>query len=119
MCWPGCMRRSASWPRCTSARLPGSAVSSARPCWRRSLERMHSRALAGRSRGRFRWLLAVATEGQWRGCAAVVGIDPADGRFAENQLRVGRRDELIAEIEQVLARGDRAHWLALFAQAGV
>jgi crotonobetainyl-CoA:carnitine CoA-transferase CaiB-like acyl-CoA transferase len=63
--------------------------------------------------------VAVANEGQWRRFAPVVGIDPADGRFAENQLRVGRRDELIAEIEQVLARGDRAHWLALFAQAGV
>ena len=63
--------------------------------------------------------VAVANEGLWRCFAPVVGIDPADGRFAENQLRVGRRAELIAEIERALAGGDRAHWLALFAQAGV
>jgi crotonobetainyl-CoA:carnitine CoA-transferase CaiB-like acyl-CoA transferase len=63
--------------------------------------------------------VAVANEGQWRRFAPVVGIDPADRRFAENQLRVARRDELIAEIEQALARGSRAHWLALLAQAGV
>jgi crotonobetainyl-CoA:carnitine CoA-transferase CaiB-like acyl-CoA transferase len=63
--------------------------------------------------------VAVANEGQWRRFAPVVGIDPADGRFAENQLRVGRRDELIAEIERALAQDGRARWLALLAQAGV
>lgn len=63
--------------------------------------------------------VAVANEGQWRRFAPVVGIDPADGRFAENQLRVARRAELITEIERALAGGGRAHWLALLAQAGV
>ena len=47
--------------------------------------------------------VAVANEGQWRRFAPVVGIDPADGRFAENQLRVARRAELITEIERALA----------------
>ena len=63
--------------------------------------------------------VAVANEGQWRRFAPVVGIDPADPRFAENQLRVARRDELSAEIERALAGGDRAHWLALLTRAGV
>ena len=63
--------------------------------------------------------VAVANEGQWRRFAPVVGIDPADGRFAENQLRVARRAELITDIERALAGGRRAHWLALLAQAGV
>jgi crotonobetainyl-CoA:carnitine CoA-transferase CaiB-like acyl-CoA transferase len=63
--------------------------------------------------------VAVANEGQWRRFAPVVGIDPADGRFAANQLRVARSGELIAEIERALAAGGRAHWLALLAQAGV
>jgi crotonobetainyl-CoA:carnitine CoA-transferase CaiB-like acyl-CoA transferase len=63
--------------------------------------------------------VAVANEGQWRRFAPVVGIDPADRRFAENQLRVAWSGELIAEIERALAAGGRAHWLALLAQAGV
>lgn len=63
--------------------------------------------------------VAVANEGQWRRFAPVVGIDPADGRFAANQLRVARSGELIAEIERALAGGGRAHWLALLAQADV
>ncbi len=63
--------------------------------------------------------VGVANEGQWRRFAPVVGIDPADGRFAGNQLRVARRAELNTEIERALARGGRAHWLALLAQAGV
>ena len=63
--------------------------------------------------------VAVANEGQWRRFAPVVGIDPADARFAENQLRVARRDELVVEIERALADGDRAHWLALLTRAGV
>jgi crotonobetainyl-CoA:carnitine CoA-transferase CaiB-like acyl-CoA transferase len=63
--------------------------------------------------------VAVANEGQWRRFAPVVGINPADARFAENQLRVKRRDELTVAIEQALARAGRAHWLSLLGQAGV
>ena len=32
--------------------------------------------------------VAVANEGLWRRFAAVVGIDPADPRFADNRLRI-------------------------------
>jgi len=63
--------------------------------------------------------VAVANEGQWRRFAPVVGIDPADARFADNQLRVAERDQLTAAIERALARAGRAHWLALLGQAGV
>jgi crotonobetainyl-CoA:carnitine CoA-transferase CaiB-like acyl-CoA transferase len=63
--------------------------------------------------------VAVANEGQWQRFAPLVGIDPADERFAANQLRVARRDELIAEIERALAQSDRAQWLGLLARADV
>src|SRR6266700_3576212 len=42
--------------------------------------------------------VAVANEQQWRRFAPVVGIDPADDRFARNDVRVARRDELTGEI---------------------
>ena len=63
--------------------------------------------------------VAVANEGQWQRFAPAVGIDPADERFAANQLRVARREELVAEIERALARADRGHWLGLLARADV
>jgi crotonobetainyl-CoA:carnitine CoA-transferase CaiB-like acyl-CoA transferase len=63
--------------------------------------------------------VAVANEQQWQRFAPVAGLDPADTRFARNELRVTRRDELIAEIEQALLREDRAHWLPLLAEAGI
>jgi crotonobetainyl-CoA:carnitine CoA-transferase CaiB-like acyl-CoA transferase len=63
--------------------------------------------------------VAVANEQQWQRFAPIAGLDPADTRFARNELRVTRREELIAEIELALLRADRAHWLALLAQAGV
>ncbi|HEY1642420.1 MAG TPA: CoA transferase [Streptosporangiaceae bacterium] len=63
--------------------------------------------------------VAVANEQQWQRFAPIAGLDPADIRFARNELRVTRREELMAEIEGVLLQEDRAHWLALLAQAGV
>ena len=63
--------------------------------------------------------VAVANQQQWQRFAAVVGMDPADARFARNDLRVAHRDELIAEIERALTRAGREHWLALLAQAGI
>lgn len=63
--------------------------------------------------------VAVANEAQWQRFAPVVMIDPADDRFVTNPLRVARRPELTALIEAALAAGNRAHWLALLAQAGV
>jgi crotonobetainyl-CoA:carnitine CoA-transferase CaiB-like acyl-CoA transferase len=63
--------------------------------------------------------VAVANEPQWQRFAPVVGIDPADGRFARNDLRVARRDELTGEIERALGGAGRAHWLPLLARAGI
>jgi crotonobetainyl-CoA:carnitine CoA-transferase CaiB-like acyl-CoA transferase len=63
--------------------------------------------------------VAVANEQQWQRFAPVVGIDPADERFARNELRVLRRDELTAEIERALAGASRAHWLPMLAEAGI
>jgi crotonobetainyl-CoA:carnitine CoA-transferase CaiB-like acyl-CoA transferase len=63
--------------------------------------------------------VAVANEQQWQRFAPVVGLDPADDRFARNELRVTRRDELIAEIERALQRDDRSAWLPLLAAAGI
>ena len=63
--------------------------------------------------------VAVANEDQWRRFAPIVLIDPADGRFATNPLRVAMRPELTALIEDALSAGDRAHWLGLLAREGV
>jgi crotonobetainyl-CoA:carnitine CoA-transferase CaiB-like acyl-CoA transferase len=63
--------------------------------------------------------VAVANELQWQRFAPVIGLDPADERFARNELRVTRRDELITEIERALQRDDRSAWLPRLAAAGV
>jgi crotonobetainyl-CoA:carnitine CoA-transferase CaiB-like acyl-CoA transferase len=63
--------------------------------------------------------IAVANEQQWQRFAAVVGIDPDDGRFRVNHARVVHRDELTAEIEDLLASSGRGHWLGLLSAAGV
>ncbi len=63
--------------------------------------------------------LAVGSEGLWRRFAPVAGLDVADPRFTSNELRVGNRQELIAEIEAAFA-GERAEvWLGRLAEAGV
>ena len=59
--------------------------------------------------------VAVANEDLWRRFAPIVSIDPADSRFLTNPLRVARRPELTALIENALAAGGRAHWLGLLA----
>ncbi|MEU9884132.1 CoA transferase [Sphaerisporangium sp. NPDC051011] len=63
--------------------------------------------------------IAVANDAQWRRLAPVLGIDPADPRYAVNRQRFAHRDELIADIEKALAAHDRAHWLAVLADLGV
>lgn len=63
--------------------------------------------------------VAVANDGLWRRFAPVVGIDPDDSRFAAAPQRAARRDELIAEIERVLAGGTRDHWMRLLDEAGI
>jgi len=63
--------------------------------------------------------VAVANDQQWRRFAPVVGIDPDAPPYRKNEDRVARRDELTADIEAALSVADRAHWLALLAEAGV
>ena len=63
--------------------------------------------------------VAVGSESLWPKFARVAGLDAADPRFATNELRVSRRDELIAEIEHTFAGESAETWLARLAEAGV
>jgi formyl-CoA transferase len=63
--------------------------------------------------------VAVGSESQWRAFAPVVGLDPADPRFATNRDRVAHRAELIAAIDTALAGDTAAGWLARLDAAGV
>jgi len=63
--------------------------------------------------------VAVGSEGLWRAFAPLVKLDPADPRFATNTLRVGHREEMIAEIEAVFTAEPAETWLARLAEAGI
>jgi formyl-CoA transferase len=63
--------------------------------------------------------IACGSEGLWRAFAPIVALDPDDERFHTNELRVRRRDELIALIEQRLTAEPAEHWLPLLADAGI
>ncbi|GIH99772.1 CaiB/BaiF CoA transferase family protein [Planobispora takensis] len=63
--------------------------------------------------------IAVANEGQWRKVATLLDIDPEITKYATNRERFVHRDELIADMEQALAKHDRAHWLTVLGGLGV
>ncbi|TDD42181.1 CoA transferase [Kribbella antibiotica] len=63
--------------------------------------------------------VAVGSEGQWRMFAPIVGLDPADPRFATNAERVGNRAELIAVIETAFAAASADKWLETLAEQGI
>jgi crotonobetainyl-CoA:carnitine CoA-transferase CaiB-like acyl-CoA transferase len=63
--------------------------------------------------------IAVGSEGLWHRFAPLVDLDPDDERFATNDLRVERVDELQELIERVLGAAGRDHWLARLDEAGV
>ncbi|MFC0626528.1 CaiB/BaiF CoA transferase family protein [Kribbella deserti] len=63
--------------------------------------------------------VAVGSEGQWRLFAPMVGLDPADERFATNALRVAHRDELTASIENAFAGLPSDECLVQLAAAGI
>ncbi|MEV0583391.1 CoA transferase [Nonomuraea sp. NPDC050310] len=63
--------------------------------------------------------IAVANEGQWRKVATLLGLDPADPRYASNPARFAHREELIGDMEKALAAHGRAHWLAALGELGV
>ncbi len=67
------------------------------------------------------FVLAVASEKLWiQTCTALARPDwLRDPRFLNNAARVQHRDVLCAELEAVFATEDAAHWLQLFAAAGV
>lgn len=67
-----------------------------------------------------RWLqLAVGTDEMWHSCAALLGLDPGDGRFVTNRDRVAHREILMATIEGTLKQFPIDHWLRLFADKGI
>lgn len=63
--------------------------------------------------------VACGSEGLWQAFAPIVGLDPADERFATNALRVPRRAELNALIEATFANDSADSWLAKLDAAGI
>jgi len=64
-------------------------------------------------------VIAVGNDGIWWRFAPLVGLDPADGRFAVNALRLERLEELHRILAAALAARPVAEWLRLLADAGV
>nr|WP_275402389.1 CoA transferase [Streptomyces sp. SID13031] len=63
--------------------------------------------------------VAVGSESQWQTFAPVVGLDPADERFATNPLRVAHRDELTAAIETAFSTEPADEWLRRLGETGI
>ncbi|WP_328996367.1 CoA transferase [Kribbella sp. NBC_01245] len=63
--------------------------------------------------------VAVGSEGQWRMFAPIVGLDPADERFATNAVRVANRDALTEAIETAFAEKPSDDWLVRLAATGI
>jgi crotonobetainyl-CoA:carnitine CoA-transferase CaiB-like acyl-CoA transferase len=63
--------------------------------------------------------IAVGSEAQWRLLAPLVGLDPADRRFATNRDRVANRDALLAAMDVALAAEPAASWLARLDELGI
>jgi CoA:oxalate CoA-transferase len=63
----------------------------------------------------------VSNEHQWRRFCTLLGADglAADGRFADNPLRVKNRDALRPLIQQILRTRPAREWERLFLEAGV
>jgi crotonobetainyl-CoA:carnitine CoA-transferase CaiB-like acyl-CoA transferase len=64
-------------------------------------------------------VIAVGNEHIWRRFAPLVGLEPADRRFATNALRLGHLDELHRILNAVLALRMVADWLHTLREAGV
>ncbi len=63
--------------------------------------------------------IAVGSEGLWRRFAPLVGMDPDEPRYATNRDRVGRWDELEAELNAILVAETVDHWMEVLTEAGV
>jgi crotonobetainyl-CoA:carnitine CoA-transferase CaiB-like acyl-CoA transferase len=64
-------------------------------------------------------VIAVGNEDIWWRFAPLVGVDPAEPRFAANALRLRHVDELHRILAAALAARPVAEWLSLLAGAGV
>ncbi len=66
-------------------------------------------------------IVATGSERLWRRFCEVLGLDHLvdDPRFAANADRAGRREELMALVEDVMRHESVAHWAAAFDAAGV
>jgi len=64
-------------------------------------------------------VIAVGNEDIWRRFAPLVGLEPADPRFATNALRLGNLHELHQILNAGLAPRTVADWLDTLRQAGV
>jgi crotonobetainyl-CoA:carnitine CoA-transferase CaiB-like acyl-CoA transferase len=63
--------------------------------------------------------VCVGSESQWATFAPLVGLDPADPRFATNRDRVAHRAVLVADIESALGSAGAETWLARLGDAGI
>jgi crotonobetainyl-CoA:carnitine CoA-transferase CaiB-like acyl-CoA transferase len=64
-------------------------------------------------------VIAVGNDDIWRRFAPLVGLDPADGRFETNALRLGHLGELHQILDVELSSRSVATWLGLLRQSGV
>ena len=62
--------------------------------------------------------LSCGSESLWQSFAPVIGIDPAEPRFATNGIRVTNKEVLIELIEDVFATEPAEHWLAKLDEIG-
>jgi crotonobetainyl-CoA:carnitine CoA-transferase CaiB-like acyl-CoA transferase len=63
--------------------------------------------------------VAVGSQAQWQAFAPLVGLDPADERFAVNSDRVARRAELTGMIESAFGTQPADVWLKRLADKGI
>ena len=61
--------------------------------------------------------IACGSDNQWRVLSALLGID--DPRYATNRDRVNLRDDVVGDIERVLATDAAESWLARLGEAGI
>jgi formyl-CoA transferase len=63
--------------------------------------------------------VAIGNDVQWRTFADLLGLSPAEARFATNTSRVQHRTELIREMEDALSAASVETWLGRLHDAGV
>ncbi len=67
-------------------------------------------------------IVAVGTERLWERFCGLLGIEEtimSDSRFVTNAVRNENREELIPQLESILASRDAAEWVELFVEHGI